>query len=389
MTPLHLDRFLPSDLQSRPLAGGDGPPAALRVRSTYRGMNPGARFGISSKRMSTARALVPLTPLEQLRQAKDVLRAEAEAVSQLADRLDGAFCDAADVLDHAGGVVVTGMGKAGLIGQKIAATLASLGVRARTLHPAEAVHGDLGALHPDDAVLALSHSGETEELVRLLPILRRMSLPVVAITASASSSLGRSADVTLATGRIAEVGPFGLAPTTSTTVMLALGDALAVTLARRRAFTPQQFAVYHPAGNLGRKLALVGEIMRTGNELRVASENQTIRDIFATLARPGRRSGAVILNDAAGRLSGLFTDSDLARLLERRHEGQLDRPISEVMTRNPITASPDMNLGDIVDLLSRRKLSELPVIDAERRPIGLIDITDVLPLLPEEAEGGK
>ncbi|MBA3313588.1 MAG: KpsF/GutQ family sugar-phosphate isomerase [Planctomycetota bacterium] len=335
--------------------------------------------------MSTAEALVPLTPLEQLRQAKEVLRAEAEAVASLADRLDGAFCDAADLLDDAGGVVVTGMGKAGLIGQKIAATLASLGVRARTLHPAEAVHGDLGALHPGDAVLALSHSGETEELVRLLPILKRMSLPVVAITASGSSSLGRAADVTLTLGRIAEVGPFGLAPTTSTTMMLALGDALAVTLAKRRSFTPQQFAVYHPAGNLGRKLALVGEIMRTGHELRVASEDRTIREIFATLARPGRRTGAVILTDVNGHLSGLFTDSDLARLLERRHEGQLDRSIGEVMTKNPITASPEMTLGDVVELLSRRKLSELPVIDADRRPVGLVDITDVLALLPEEA----
>jgi arabinose-5-phosphate isomerase len=338
--------------------------------------------------MSTAPALVPLTPLEQLRQAKEVLRAEADAVGKLAERLDGAFCEAVDLLDGAGGVVVTGMGKAGLIGQKIAATLASLGVRARTLHPAEAVHGDLGALHSDDVVLALSHSGETEELVRLLPILKRLSLPVVAITATTSSSLGRSADVTLAIGRITEVDPFGLAPTTSTTVMLALGDALAILIAKRRAFTPQQFAVFHPAGNLGRKLALVGEIMRTGNELRVASEELTIRDIFATLARPGRRTGAVILTDSDGQLSGIFTDSDLARLLEGRKEAQLDRPISEVMTRNPVTARPEMTLGDVVELLSARKLSELPVIDADRRPVGLVDITDVLPLLPEEEGAG-
>lgn len=335
--------------------------------------------------MSTAEAFVPFTPFEQLRHAKDVLRGEAEAVAGLAARLDGAFCEAVDLLDSAGGVVVTGMGKAGLIGQKIAATLASLGVRARTLHPAEAVHGDLGALHPDDAVLALSHSGETDEVVRLLPILKRMGLPVVAVTASGSSSLGRGADVTLPLGRIAEAGPFGLAPTTSTTVMLALGDALAVVLARRRGFTRQQFAAYHPAGNLGRSLARVGEIMRTGDELRVASEDRTIREVFATVARPGRRTGAVILTDADGRLSGLFTDSDLARLLERRQEAQLDRPIGEAMTRGPITARSEMALGEVVELLAARKVSELPVIDADRRPVGLIDITDVLPLLPDEA----
>lgn len=334
--------------------------------------------------MSTAEALTPFTPFEQLRHAREVLRCEAEAVLALAGRLDAAFCDAADLLDSAGGVVVTGMGKAGLIGQKIAATLASLGVRARTLHPADAVHGDLGALHPDDAVLALSHSGETEELIRLLPILKRMRLPLVAVTASVSSSLGRGADVTLPLGRVAEAGPFGLAPTTSTTVMLALGDALAVVIAKRRGFTPQQFAAFHPAGNLGRKLARVGEIMRTGDELRVAPEGRTVRDVFATAARPGRRTGAVILTDADGRLSGLFTDSDLARLLERRQEAQLDRPIAEAMTRGPITVRPEMTLGEVVDLLAARKVSELPVIDAGRRPVGLIDITDVLPLLPDE-----
>ncbi|MGC1272546.1 MAG: KpsF/GutQ family sugar-phosphate isomerase [Planctomycetaceae bacterium] len=334
--------------------------------------------------MSTAEALVSFTPFEQLRHAKDVLRAEADAVAMLADRLDGAFCEAVDVLDGAEGVVVTGMGKAGLIGTKIAATLASLGVRARTLHPAEAVHGDVGALHAGDAVLALSHSGETEELVRLLPILKRMRLPVVAVTAHASSSLGRAADVALPMGRLAEVGPFGLAPTTSTTVMLALGDALAVVIAKRRGFTPQQFAVFHPAGNLGRKLARVGEIMRCGDELRVASQDRTIREIFATLARPGRRTGAVILTDADDRLAGLFTDSDLARLLERRQEVQLDRAIREAMTKDPITARPDQTLEEVVELLSSRKVSELPVIDADRRPVGVIDITDVLPLLPDE-----
>ena len=336
--------------------------------------------------MSTAEALVPLTPFEQLRQAKDVLQAEADAVVKLAERLDGAFCEATDLLDAAGGVVVTGMGKAGLIGQKIAATFASLGIRARTLHPAEAVHGDLGALHPDDVVLALSHSGETEELTRLLPIFRRMRLPVVAVTASAASSLGRGADVTLSLGCIPEVGPFGLAPTTSTTTMLALGDALAVVLARRRGFTAQQFAVFHPAGNLGRKLSLVRDLMRTGDELRIAPEDRTIREVFAMLARSGRRTGAVILTHAEGGLSGLFTDSDLARLLEQRREAQLDRPIAEVMTRNPITVQPGLTLGEVVGLLSVRKVSEVPVVDADNRPVGLIDITDVLPLLPDEQD---
>ena len=334
--------------------------------------------------MSTAHALAPLTPLEQLRQAKEVLRAEAEAVAALADKLDGAFLDAVEQLDAAAAVVVTGMGKAGLIGNKIVATLASLGVRSRFLHPAEAVHGDLGSLHPGEAVLALSHSGETEELVRLLPIFKRLELRLVAVTASGASTLGRAADVTIPLGRLTEAGPFGLAPTTSTTAMLALGDALAVVLAKRRGFSPQQFAVFHPAGSLGRKLMRVGDIMRSGPTLRIAAASETIRQVFADHVRPGRRSGAVMLTHPDGTLAGLFTDSDLARLLERRAEGQLDRPVCEAMTRDPITVRPEQTLGEVVELLAVRRVSELPVIDAARRPVGMIDITDVLPLLPEE-----
>ncbi len=337
--------------------------------------------------MSTAAALLPLTPLEQLRQAKDVLRQEADALAAFAERLDGAFLAAVDVLDSArGGVVVTGMGKAGLIGNKLAATFCSLGVRANVLHPADAVHGDLGRVHADDAVLALSNSGETEELLRLLPTFRRLGVPVVAVTASAASTLGRAADVTLALGRIAEAGPFGLAPTTSTTVMLALGDALAVVLAKRRGFTPDRFAAFHPAGNLGRKLATVGEIMRTGDGIRIADVQRTVREVFAAAGRTGRRTGAVMLVGPDGSLAGLFTDSDLARLLERRDEAKLDRPIGDVMTRGPITVRPEMTLGEVVDLLATRRVSELPVIDAARRPVGLIDITDVLPLLPDERD---
>lgn len=338
--------------------------------------------------MSTAEALAPLTPFEQLRQATEVLRSEAGALTSLAENLTPDICDAVELLDSADGVVVTGMGKAGLIGQKIAATFASLGIRARTLHPAEAVHGDVGGLHPGDVILALSHSGQTEELVRLLPIFARLHLPLIAMTASANSPLARAADITIPLspggGRVPEVGPFGLAPTTSTTVMLALGDALAVLLANHRQFTPQQFAVYHPAGSLGMKLARLGDIMRTGDDVRIAKESQTVREVFSTLARPGRRSGAVMLIDDSEMLCGLFTDSDLARLLEERRETQLDRPIREVMTPDPVTATAEMTLGEAARLLGSRKLSELPVIDARHRPIGLIDITDILPLLPDD-----
>ena len=337
--------------------------------------------------MSTAEALIPYSAFEQLRHAKEVLRAEAGAIVAQADRLDGSFCEAVELLEAAeGSLILTGMGKAGLIARKLAATFSSLGMRSHVLHPAEAVHGDLGCLHANDLVVALSHSGETEEVVRILPVLRRVGCRLLAMTASASSTLGRAADVTLALGRIPEAGPFGLAPTTSTTVMLALGDALAVVLAERRNFTPQQFALFHPAGNLGLQLARVGDIMRTGDQVRTASIDQTIRNVLTASARPGRRTGAVILTHADGTLAGLFTDSDLARLLERRQEVQLDRPIHEVMTRNPITVSPHQTLGEVVDLLTTRKLSELPVINGEHHLVGLIDITDVLPLLPDERD---
>jgi arabinose-5-phosphate isomerase len=338
--------------------------------------------------MSSAaeRRLIPYSHLEQLREARGILRAEADAVARLAEQLDAEFCSALDVIDRATGrVIVTGMGKAGLIGRKIVATLSSTGTQSHFLHPAEAIHGDVGCVHEDDVLLALSNSGETEEISRLLPIVRRLNVPIVAITASSSSTLGSEADCTIELGKLREADPHGLAPTTSTTAMLAVGDALALVLSRMNGFTPQQFAVFHPGGSLGRKLAHVRDVMRKGDELRIARDDATTREVFVSLSKPGRRTGAVMLVDDAGRLTGLFTDSDLARLLEKQREFQVDRPITEVMTPQPITASPDDRLLDVVDLLSQRKLSELPVIDADGCPVGLIDITDVIGLMPQEA----
>ncbi len=324
--------------------------------------------------------------IEPLREGREILRDEATAILKVSQRLDASFCRAADALCTCrGSVIVTGMGKAGLIGQKIAATLSSTGTRAHVLHPAEAAHGDLGCLHPDDLLLALSNSGETEELCRLVPIVRQMHIPIVAITACETSSLGSQADITICLGRLREAGPHGLAPSTSTTAMLAIGDALALVVSRQKGFTPQQFAVFHPAGSLGRRLMTVGQIMRRGGELRISSEHATIRQILVEAAIPGRRTGAVMLVDSEGSLVGLFTDSDLARLLEQHRDEQLDRPIAEVMTRHPITISPDALLSEIVQLLADRKISELPVVDDAGRPIGLIDITDVIGRLPAEA----
>ncbi|HID77027.1 MAG TPA: KpsF/GutQ family sugar-phosphate isomerase [Planctomycetaceae bacterium] len=327
----------------------------------------------------------PLSPFEQLRFAREVLEQESRTLAQLAKRLDSRFCEAVDYLYRCrGSVIVSGMGKAGLVGQKIMATLASTGTRSHCLHPAEAVHGDLGRVHPDDLMLVLSQSGETEEVVRLLPSLKRLGLPIVAITGRATSTLGRAATVVLELGPIEEACALGLAPSASTTAMLALGDALALVTSRMRGFRREDFARFHPAGSLGRKLSRVEEQMRPLGQCRVASQSETVRQVFVGLSVPGRRSGAIMLVDGQGKLTGIFTDSDLARLFEHRRERELDEPIRRVMTRDPIRVSVGTMLIDAVRLMAERKISELPVVDAGGRPVGLIDVTDVVALIPED-----
>lgn len=338
--------------------------------------------------LATERSLIPIAEYDLLREGRAIVRQEAAALEQVAQRLDASFCAAAElILACRGSVVVAGMGKAGLIGQKIAATLSSTGTRAHVLHPAEALHGDLGSVRADDLLLALSNSGETAELIELMPPLKRLGVPIVAITAHESNSLASAATMTITIGRLKEACPWGLAPTTSTTAMLAIGDALALVVSRQRGFTPRDFAGLHPGGSLGRRLKPVADVMRPREQLRIAPETETVRAVFTRHSRPGRRSGAVLLVDADGRLAGLFTDSDLVRLLERQGEPWLDRPIAEVMTRQPVTVSPEAMLADVIDLLSARKLSELPVVDADSRPLGLIDITDVIGWSPAEAAG--
>lgn len=325
-----------------------------------------------------------LSPLEQLSYARDILRMEGQALVQLADELDHEFCRAVELLFKcSGSVLVTGMGKAGLIGQKISATLASTGTRSHYLHPGEAYHGDLGRIHRSDVVLVLSQSGETDEVVRLLPALATFGVPVIAITGRPQSTLGRAATVIIDLGRISEVCGLGLAPTTSTTLMLGMGDALALVTSRQSGFGAEDFARFHPGGSLGRKLSKVSDHMRPLAECRIAAENVSVREALSCGSRPGRRTGAVMLTDAAGKLTGIFTDSDLVKLLEQHREHALDSPICAVMTRQPSTVVASARMAEAVSLLARRKISELPVIDSTGRPIGLIDITDIAGLLPE------
>jgi len=333
---------------------------------------------------------------DRLQYARQILRTEARALEEVAERLGPPFLQAVDLIySCAGRVCVTGTGKSADVGQKIAGTLNSTGTRAYVLDVTRAVHGDLGMVAPQDVVLALSHSGESEELVRLLPSLKQLALAVIGLTSQPRSTLARLADVAIVLGPIREACPLGLAPSTSTTVMLAVGDALAFVLSRMRKFGQEDFARYHPAGSLGRRLMKVEQIMRRGEQLRIAPAGETVREVFARCSRKGRRTGAVLLVDETGRLAGIFTDSDLARLFEQRRDAALDRPIAEVMTRTPIIVPTGTRVWDAIEIMSQQRISELPVVDADGRPVGLLDITDVLnwipgePALPESSEWAR
>jgi arabinose-5-phosphate isomerase len=326
-----------------------------------------------------------MPPFDRLDYARRVIRAEAATLEVVAGRLDDGFDRVADLLFRCRGrVAVAGVGKSADVGQKLVGTLNSTGTRGYLLDPTRAVHGDLGAVHPDDVALLLSHSGESEELLRLVGPLRRLAAAVTAITGSADSTLARAADAAVVYGPIKEACPLALAPSTSTTVMLALGDALAFALLEQRQFTAEDFARFHPAGSLGRKLAAVEEYMRRGDELRVAPATETVRAVFARVKHTGRRTGAIILTDDAGRLAGLFTDSDLARLFENRTDEALDAPVERVMTKKPVVIGPAARVGEAIEVMRARKISELPVVDADGRPVGMLDITDLIGLDPPE-----
>jgi arabinose-5-phosphate isomerase len=274
------------------------------------------------------------------------------------------------------------------VGRKIAGTFNSTGTRAYFLDATQAMHGDLGMVHADDVALLLSHSGQSEEMIRLLEPLGKLASGITVISGHRESQLAKAADAAIIYGPLTEACPLALAPSTSTTVMLALGDALAFVLCRQRQFQPDDFVRLHPAGNLGRKLARVSDYMRMGSALRIAPDQATVRAVLTRTSRGGRRSGAVILVDPGGRLSGLFTDSDLARLFERRADHAMDRPIREVMTSQPLTINQDAKFPEALELLRAHKISELPVLDDDGRPVGLLDITDLLEFLPLDERAG-
>jgi arabinose-5-phosphate isomerase len=334
--------------------------------------------------ISTALPGTSAPPSEQLSYARQIITMEARALDSVAARLDEAFCRAVDLVHRCtGSVIVSGIGKAGLIGQKLAATLASTGTRSHFLHPAEAIHGDLGRIHRDDVVLMLSQSGETEEVVRLLPSINQFGSALVAVTGRPKSRLGMAATAVIDLGPLQEACSLGLAPSVTTTAMLAVGDALALVVSRMRNFSREDFAKFHPGGSLGRQLARVDDYMRPLAECRLADCHHTLRQVLAEARLPARRTGAIMIVDHDGRLRGLFTDSDLARLFEKHRDELLDGPIRHVMTKNPTHVPAGSMMPDAVTIMAERGFSELPVVDAAGKPVGILDITDIVAMYPE------
>lgn len=309
--------------------------------------------------------------------AKKVLQIERDALSSLIKRIDANFERAVNAIYNIKGrVIVTGMGKPGFIAQKISATLSSTGTPSLYLHPAEALHGDLGRVTKDDLILALSNSGETEEIVKFLPIVKKIGAKLIAMVGNAKSTLARNADYIIDTSVKREACSLGLAPTTSTTAMLAMGDALAVALLEKKGFREKDFAFYHPGGILGKRLILkVSDIMRKGEDNPIVNENFTVKKVLLAITKA--RAGSASVIDSKGKLKGIFTDGDLRRHLEAQPD-LINKKVKDVMTKNPITINKEKLAAEAFDILRSRKIDEIPVVDDKKRPIGLLDVQDLL-----------
>ncbi|WP_425058585.1 Arabinose 5-phosphate isomerase KdsD [Sporomusa carbonis] len=317
-----------------------------------------------------------------IEQARACLELEAEAIRALIPRINDRFSAAMDmILKCSGRVVVTGMGKSGIIGKKIAATLASTGTPAFFLHPAEGIHGDLGMVTACDIVLAISNSGETNEIIGILPTLKRIGAPIIAMTGREQSTLAQNADVILNVAVEREACPLGLAPTASTTATLAMGDALAVALLSARNFTPEEFALYHPGGALGRKLLLTVEnVMHSGDDLPVVTPDKTVKEALFAITAKGLGAVLVVESPDTMQLVGLLTDGDIRRSLEKGHEF-LDKPVAGLMTKMPRTITKDKLAAHALNIMEKNKprpITVLPVVDRQFRAIGIIHLTDLL-----------
>lgn len=314
--------------------------------------------------------------MDLLARARHFIETEAQAVSDLVSVLGPSFEAAVNaILPCRGRVICVGMGKAGLIARKIAATLASTGTPAFFVHPAEAIHGDLGMITAEDVVLSLSNSGQTEEIVRIIPFFKHVGATLISITSNGESDLARHSDIALVLKIDKEACPLNLAPTSSTTAMLVLGDTLALTLLEARGFGPEDYAVFHPGGSLGRRLLTkVGDIMHKGDENPVVNQGVTIKQAIVEMT--SKKLACTTVVDDSGRLAGFFTDGDLRRYLFQGN-GDLEIPISNVMTRSPRTVHPGMMAVKALEILRQYKIIELPVVDETNLPIGLIHLHDI------------
>ncbi|MEO8678440.1 MAG: KpsF/GutQ family sugar-phosphate isomerase [Vicinamibacterales bacterium] len=305
--------------------------------------------------------------------ARKVLQTEAAAILALVDRLDDRFARAVTLVRECQGrVIVTGMGKSGIICRKIAATFSSTGTPAFFLHPAEAVHGDLGVIQSDDVVIAMSYSGETEELTRVLETIKRIGSKLIAITGDVSSTLAKAADVAIDCRVSEEACPMNLVPTASTTAALALGDALAMAVLVEKGFKPEDFANLHPGGKLGKKLMRVAQLMHSGEALPVVKLHTTMKDLIYEMSRKGLGMTTVV--DAGGRLAGIITDGDLRRKMS---SNVYDLTASDVMTPNPVTITPETLAVEALAVMEQRKITSIVVADADRRVEGVVHLHDL------------
>ncbi|HEY6011087.1 MAG TPA: KpsF/GutQ family sugar-phosphate isomerase [Nitrospirota bacterium] len=314
-------------------------------------------------------------------QARRVLKIEADAITALIDRVDEQFEHAVElILTGRGRVVVTGMGKSGLIGKKIAATLASTGTPALFLHPAEGIHGDLGMVTRGDTVIALSNSGETEEIARMLPSLKRLGIKIISLTGNSESTLAKNSDVVINVGVKEEACPLGLAPTASTTATLAMGDALAVVLLEKRGFKQEDFACFHPGGALGKRLLLrVRDLMHTGDEIPMVTEGTLIKDAIYEIS--SKKMGITAVVDATGGLVGVISDGDLRRWMEKTEksgENLLAKTATDIMTKKPKVANKDSLAAEAVSIMEHNSITCLIVANADGKPEGVIHLHDLL-----------
>ncbi|OGX43518.1 MAG: hypothetical protein A3G91_04005 [Omnitrophica WOR_2 bacterium RIFCSPLOWO2_12_FULL_50_9] len=312
-----------------------------------------------------------------IQKVREVIATEAHAIRGLSPRINKDFLKAVDLIVKCKGrVIVTGMGKTGIIGRKIAATLSSTGTPSLWMHSAEAVHGDLGQVTRNDAVIILSNSGETDEIKRLLPLIKKIGSRIIAMTGNVRSTLAKHVDVVLDVSVKKEGCPLGLAPMASTTATLVMGDAMAACLIIRRGFRKEDFAFYHPGGALGRRLLLkVEDIMRKGSHYPRVKEHAKVKDVL--LAITHARCGSACVLNKQGKFIGIFTDGDLRRHLESDPR-LLERKVHEVMTRHPVTVLKDKLVVEALRILQEKKIDELPVVDRRKRLVGLLDVQDLL-----------